>query len=243
MPFSGFADLNPDFGSALQRMLAARPGLRINSGYRDTARQAELFRRAVAKYGSEEAARKWVAPPGHSYHNKRLAADLGFASPDDIAWAHQHAGDYGLKFPLGNENWHVELASTRGDNEPAGTGVTVNLANANAMLPTPDATLVAADDMASIFGNSLAQQTRASQQDQADENPKLVVGRKPVVDVPPPVAPPVIPAPATAARDTLSAAPAPVAQLADLFTLPTIGQPAVAPVRPGRPKLPTIGYG
>lgn len=114
MPFSGFQDFDPRFAGALQRFIAASPGLQVNSGYRSPARQAELFSAAVQKYGSEAAARRWVAPPGHSYHNKGLAADLGFTGEGSLAWAHQHAGDYGLVFPLSNENWHIELAGARG---------------------------------------------------------------------------------------------------------------------------------
>jgi LAS superfamily LD-carboxypeptidase LdcB len=80
MPFSGFTDLDPRFAGPLQQMLAAQPGISVGSGYRTPERQAMLFRNAVAKYGSEAAARHWVAPPGHSRHNMRLAADLQFAN-------------------------------------------------------------------------------------------------------------------------------------------------------------------
>lgn len=108
MPFSGFQDLDPAFGSSLQAMIAARPGIFVNSGYRTIARQQFLWDRALKKYGSPEAARKWVAPPGHSMHNKRLASDLGFKSAADEQWAHQHAADYGLRFRMGHEPWHIE---------------------------------------------------------------------------------------------------------------------------------------
>lgn len=52
---------------------AIRDGLQIGSGYRSDARQRELFDAAVKKYGSPEAARKWVAPPGRSQHNHGLS--------------------------------------------------------------------------------------------------------------------------------------------------------------------------
>jgi hypothetical protein len=110
MPFSGFSDLNPNFSEALQAMMAVRPGIMIGSGYRDPQRQAQLFANAIKKYGSVEAARHWVAPPGHSRHNMGLAADLQFASDEDRAWAHANAEQYGLNFRLGHEPWHIELA-------------------------------------------------------------------------------------------------------------------------------------
>jgi len=50
------------------------------SGFRSRAYQARLFRRAVKKYGSEEKAARWVAPPGYSHHHTGLAVDIGDGS-------------------------------------------------------------------------------------------------------------------------------------------------------------------
>lgn len=110
--------LNPAFGSALQQMFAAAPEqvraqLRINSAYRSPEVQTRLWDEALAKYGSPEAARKWVAPPGRSQHNHGRAADLKYLSPEAKAWAHQNAAQYGLAFPMGHEPWHIELAGAR----------------------------------------------------------------------------------------------------------------------------------
>lgn len=106
---------NAVFESAIQKMMAASGGkLSIKSGTRTPERQAQLYAAALKKYGSPEAARKWVAPPGHSNHERGLAKDLGFADPATIAWAHQHAGEFGLTFPLANENWHIEPIGARG---------------------------------------------------------------------------------------------------------------------------------
>ncbi|WP_275788563.1 D-alanyl-D-alanine carboxypeptidase family protein [Pararhizobium gei] len=85
----------------------------INSGFRSVERQEQLWQQALEKYGSVEAARKWVAPPGNSQHNKGNAADLGYGSDQAKQWAHQNAGQFGLSFPLGNEDWHVEDADAR----------------------------------------------------------------------------------------------------------------------------------
>ncbi len=101
------------FADKLATMLASMPenlkgDITINSGYRDVARQQQLWLDALKKYGSPEAARKWVAPPGNSQHNKGNAADLGYASDAARKWAHENAGNFGLSFPLSNENWHIE---------------------------------------------------------------------------------------------------------------------------------------
>jgi len=107
--------LDPAFSSALAQLFAAAPqGLAINSAYRSPELQAQLWDDALAKYGSPEAARKWVAPPGGSQHGHGNAADLGFGGDDVQAWAHANAGNYGLAFPLAHEPWHVELAGARG---------------------------------------------------------------------------------------------------------------------------------
>lgn len=97
--------LDPQFDQRLQALIEASGGrIWINSGYRSVERQQQLFDAAVAKYGSVEAARKWVAPPGKSNHNFGLAADLG----GDLALAHQLAPQFGLIFPMSWEDWHIE---------------------------------------------------------------------------------------------------------------------------------------
>jgi LAS superfamily LD-carboxypeptidase LdcB len=106
------------FQQKLATMLASMPAdlkgsVTVNSGYRSVERQQELWLQALKKYGSPEAARKWVAPPGNSQHNKGNAADLGYGSDAARQWVHKNAGNFGLTFPLSNENWHVEDADAR----------------------------------------------------------------------------------------------------------------------------------
>ncbi len=106
------------FATKLATMLASMPDdlrgqITINSGFRDIARQQQLWAEALIKYGSPEAARKWVAPPGKSQHNSGNAADLGFGSDAARMWAHANAGNFGLQFPLSNENWHIEDTDAR----------------------------------------------------------------------------------------------------------------------------------
>jgi len=100
-----FDGMDPEFAKRLFALINASGGrIWINSGYRSVERQQQLFNAAVDKYGSEEAARKWVAPPGSSNHNFGLAADLG----GDMELAHQLAPQFGLVFPMSWEDWHIE---------------------------------------------------------------------------------------------------------------------------------------
>ncbi len=237
MAFSGFQDFVPNFGSALQSFIAASPGISVGSGYRDVARQQQLWNRALQKYGSPQAARKWVAPPGHSYHNKGLAADLQFASPAALQWAHDNAARYGLGFPLGNENWHIELAGARG----GGAG------NATSLAPPPDiGTLLASgivqtppgrDEINALAETSAGSLPSASSTRRTEEaQPMLREGRRqetPNVSL------------ETNLGDTGQAAPTPspapkllaqlensMAPLAELFNVRTIGQAGVPKAQP-----------
>lgn len=110
--------LSPGFQSSLQSMFAAAPPevqqyLRITSGYRSPEVQQRLWDEALAKYGSPEAARKWVAPPGSSQHNHGSAADLKYLAPEAQEWVHQNASQFGLYFPMGHEPWHIEPVGSR----------------------------------------------------------------------------------------------------------------------------------
>jgi len=106
------AKFNQHFGPRLQDFLqdarAAGHDIRIFSGYRDPKHQERLWNDAVKKYGSPEAARRWVAPPGKSQHNHGNAADLRYGTDEAQAWAHANAEAYGLHFRMGHEPWHVE---------------------------------------------------------------------------------------------------------------------------------------
>lgn len=127
----------PEFQQALDRFIADAPGgITINSGYRSVERQQQLWDEALQKYGSPEAARKWVAPPGNSQHNYGRAADLGYASPDVRAWAHENAANYGLNFPMSWEPWHVEPVGARSQPMNAQPGPTNALAATGGDLAT-----------------------------------------------------------------------------------------------------------
>lgn len=129
---SHITGMNDGFAVKVSRLLQAAPPeirdkLGIFSGARSQERQAELWEAAKKKYGSSAEARKWVAPPSGvegstgSQHNHGDAADLAFdgqslsrAPKEVVDWLHQNAGRFGLKFPLSNENWHIEDDGTRG---------------------------------------------------------------------------------------------------------------------------------
>lgn len=122
----GIEGLEVGFAQQVHRMLLALPAhlkgkVTITSAYRSVQAQEQLWRDAVAKYGSEAAARKWVAPPGRSNHGRGLAIDLNYASNEARRWVHDNAAAFGLAFPLAHENWHIEPAGLRsGTFRPSG---------------------------------------------------------------------------------------------------------------------------
>jgi hypothetical protein len=89
------------------------------SGFRSQARQHELWQRALKKYGSEEAARKWVAKPGGSAHHSGRAVDCWLGTPVGSehvsqqrqtpawSWLVSNAERFGF-YPYEAEPWHWE---------------------------------------------------------------------------------------------------------------------------------------
>ncbi|MCE2459877.1 MAG: D-alanyl-D-alanine carboxypeptidase family protein [Pseudomonadales bacterium] len=96
------------------------------SGFRTKSYQNGLFSRAIRKYGAEESAARWVAPPGYSEHHSGLALDIGalespgtdvettFEDTAAFAWLQDnaHRFDFEISFPRDNpqgvsyEPWH-----------------------------------------------------------------------------------------------------------------------------------------
>jgi hypothetical protein len=105
------AKLDPDLLRALRRAAtdAAQGGveLEVNSGWRSPEYQEQLLRQAVAKYGSKEAAARWVATPTTSAHVSGDAVDIGPA--EATAWLSEHGAEYGLCQIYDDEPWHYEL--------------------------------------------------------------------------------------------------------------------------------------
>jgi LAS superfamily LD-carboxypeptidase LdcB len=116
----GSQGLNSDFSVNLTAFINAAKAdgidLGIASGFRSVERQKQLWEQALKKYGSPEKARKWVAPPGKSSHNKGIAVDLNSSgvflgknkNTKATQWAHANAEKYGLHFRMGWEPWHIE---------------------------------------------------------------------------------------------------------------------------------------
>jgi D-alanyl-D-alanine carboxypeptidase len=107
----GVAKLHPALLGALRRAAndAARHGVEFNvdSGWRSPKYQEQLLQAAIAKYGSEEEAARWVATPDTSPHVSGEAVDLGPAGT--TRWLSEHGAMYGLCQIYGNEPWHYEL--------------------------------------------------------------------------------------------------------------------------------------
>ena len=105
------ANLDPCLLRALRQAAkdAAQDGIEIvvNSGWRSREYQKQLLHDAVAKYGSEKKAARWVATANTSPHVWGYAVDLGPSRA--TAWLSRHGAEYGLCQIYRNERWHYEL--------------------------------------------------------------------------------------------------------------------------------------
>jgi hypothetical protein len=110
-------NLDPALLGALSR--AARDArddgtkLVVTSGWRSPEHQEQLLREAIAKYGSEQEAARWVATPNTSAHVSGDAVDIGPAAA--VAWLSAHGAGYGLCQIYSNEPWHYELRPGAGE--------------------------------------------------------------------------------------------------------------------------------
>lgn len=114
--------------------VAKREGVNLVpiSGFRPVSYQKQLFDRAVKRYGSEQKAARWVAPPGYSEHATGWTLDIGdatdrgadvdpkFKTTSAGRWLSRHAARYGfeLSFPpqnpqgVNHEPWHWRFVGT-----------------------------------------------------------------------------------------------------------------------------------
>jgi zinc D-Ala-D-Ala carboxypeptidase len=108
---AGIARLSPALLDALRQASgdAARQGvvIQVNSGWRSAEYQDQLLQEAVAQYGSEAEAARWVATSATSAHVAGEAIDIG--AFDAVAWLSAHGAGYGLCQTYENESWHFEL--------------------------------------------------------------------------------------------------------------------------------------
>ncbi|GHC77578.1 D-alanyl-D-alanine carboxypeptidase [Streptomyces flavofungini] len=104
------ANLDPGLLKALRQAAtaAADDGVEfyVNSGWRSPEYQNQLLRKAIATYGSEDEAARWVATPATSPHVSGDAVDIGRS--DATRWLSEHGAAYGLCQIYKNEPWHYE---------------------------------------------------------------------------------------------------------------------------------------
>jgi zinc D-Ala-D-Ala carboxypeptidase len=107
----GVARLDPALLAALRRAAtdAAGGGVEfvVDSGWRSPAYEDQLRREAVARYGSEAEAARWVATGTTSAHVSGDAVDIGPVAAR--SWLAAHGAAYGLCRVYVNEPWHFEL--------------------------------------------------------------------------------------------------------------------------------------
>jgi zinc D-Ala-D-Ala carboxypeptidase len=118
--YPAVGNLAPELLAAVQHAStdAARDGvdLIITSGWRSVRYQQSLLDAAIAQYGSEAEARRWVNTPEKSTHVTGKAVDIGPATA--ALWLRQHGQRYGLCQIYANELWHYELATEPGGSCP-----------------------------------------------------------------------------------------------------------------------------
>ena len=110
-PFAA-SGMHPLLRASVEKLVASSGGaVYVTSGYRSIREQQVLWADALRRYGSAEAADDWVAPPGHSMHEKGMAVDLG----GDLRLAAALVEQVGLPLhrPLPHEPHHFELVGTR----------------------------------------------------------------------------------------------------------------------------------
>lgn len=133
-----FTRLDPNFATGVygltQAAHAAGIPLQITSAYRSPELQAQLYASALERYGSPQAARRWVAPPGRSQHNYGTAVDFALngsllrdADSPAAQFIRNNAEQYGLSVPMDWEPWQVEPVGSRDGSRPQAT---VNTRNA-----------------------------------------------------------------------------------------------------------------
>ncbi|WP_327596510.1 M15 family metallopeptidase [Streptomyces chartreusis] len=105
------AKLDPDLLRALRQAATDASddgvGFLVSSGWRSPEYQDQLLREAVAEYGSEDEAARWVATATTSPHVAGDAVDIGRS--DATEWLSRHGAEHGLCQIYRNEPWHYEL--------------------------------------------------------------------------------------------------------------------------------------
>jgi hypothetical protein len=122
----------------------------VFSGYRPPWYQKRLFDAAVKKYGSEAAARKWVAPPGKSRHGMKGgqgAVDVAPAS----SGAQLDGASERLFRPMDYEPWHVQLSTRDAPPEEMPEATAEELKEPEAELEESGVTVADVDDTIAVY--------------------------------------------------------------------------------------------
>ena len=112
--------MSPKLRTRLKKAIAAAraDGVRISitSARRSKAKQQRLLKEAIQKYGSYQAATRWVLPPEQSAHVKGTAVDIGPQAA--MAWLNKNGWKYGVCRRYDNEPWHFEALTSPGKKCP-----------------------------------------------------------------------------------------------------------------------------
>jgi hypothetical protein len=109
-----YAGMSPILAKQIQSLIQASHGkVRLMSGFRTPAQQAQAVAVAGQRYGPDNA-NQWFVDPQHSNHVKGAAADLG----GDLQVMSQLAPQFGLVAPMKWEPYHFEMASTPTHSSP-----------------------------------------------------------------------------------------------------------------------------
>ena len=123
---SGEHGLNPIFWERLNKLLTDAKShgynVTITSALRTYSEQVRTWNNSSRPCSTRS---KWVACPGGSRHGFGIAADLSFNGTScsggwdcnaAAKWIHDNAGNYGLKFRMSWEPWHIEPDKVEGGN-------------------------------------------------------------------------------------------------------------------------------
>lgn len=109
-----FEGLTPQMRTIVDRArsqaASAEVDLLVVSAYRSRAEQQRIWEYSVGKYGSEQAAIRWVLPPDLSAHVTGEAIDV--IPRRAAAWLEQRSAALGLCRRYANEWWHFERTAS-----------------------------------------------------------------------------------------------------------------------------------
>jgi len=101
--------LDQTFAKRLDELTRTMGGhIKLISGYRSHEHQQYLYDQAVNRYGQARA-EAILGQPGHSNHERGLAADVRFlGGRKTVDWLKQNVSRFGLVIPMSYEPWHLE---------------------------------------------------------------------------------------------------------------------------------------